>query len=172
MEIKVARSAGFCFGVKLAVDRTEELIEKLAGFVSDQDARILRRQVYTTNRIKASDLASRSEGIGFEECLDTDGGIIPNYTQDGKALTYKIDVTQSDIFTFNFRVSTENRNSSFKIYVDDKLVGQFRWVEGSGGWQNWVTKETAVDADLTKGEHTIKFVFATAVNINWFELVG
>ena len=37
--------------------KSEELIEKLAGFVSDQDARILRRQVYTTNRIKAENEA-------------------------------------------------------------------------------------------------------------------
>ena len=33
--------------------KSEALIEKLSGFVSDRDARILRRQVYTTNRIKA-----------------------------------------------------------------------------------------------------------------------
>ncbi len=31
MDVRVAKSAGFCFGVKLAVDRTEELIKKYGG---------------------------------------------------------------------------------------------------------------------------------------------
>lgn len=33
--------------------KSDALIEKLSRFVSDRDARVLRRQVYTTNRIKA-----------------------------------------------------------------------------------------------------------------------
>ena len=125
-----------------------------------------------TNRIKAAEVASRSDGIGFEECKDEDGGIIPNYTQDGREVTYSIVVDKTDTFKFNFRVASNNRNSNIKVYVDDKPVGQFRWVEGSGGWQNWETVETNLDTELTKGEHTIKFVFGTAVNVNWFELVG
>jgi beta-glucosidase-like glycosyl hydrolase len=126
----------------------------------------------STTRIKASELAARSEGIGFEECKDEDGGIVPNYTQDGKFISYKIVVDKDDTFTFRFRVASENRNSNVKVYVDDELVGQLRWAAGSGGWQNWETLDTKIDAKMTKGEHTVKFVFGTALNVNWFELEG
>ncbi|MBQ8398986.1 MAG: glycoside hydrolase family 3 C-terminal domain-containing protein [Clostridia bacterium] len=124
-----------------------------------------------TTRIKAAELATRSEGIGFEECLDEDGGIIPNYTQDGKSVTYQVDVQKADTYQFVFRVASENRNSMIRVLVDGEQVGVFRWLEGSGGWQTWVTEKPAVKARLTKGEHTIEFVFGTAMNVNWFELV-
>ncbi len=121
-------------------------------------------------KIKASELTSRSEGVGFESCLDTDGGIIPNYCQDGRYITYTLDVKKAGVYSFAFRVASENKNSSFKIYVDDKQVGTFQWEEGSGGWQTWETHETDIKAGFTPGEHTVKLVFATALNLNWFTL--
>ncbi len=124
----------------------------------------------TTTRIKASELSTRSEGVGFEECLDEDGGTIPNYTQDGRKIGFNVIVEKTATYDFTFRVSSNNRNSNFRIYVDGKAVGIFRWNEGSGGWQNWETVSGKVSEKLTKGEHVIEFEFGTAVNVNWFEV--
>ncbi|MBP3322195.1 MAG: glycoside hydrolase family 3 C-terminal domain-containing protein [Clostridia bacterium] len=126
----------------------------------------------TTTRIKASELSSRSEGVGFEECLDEDGGTIPNYTQDGKRIGFNVVVEKTDTYGFTFRLSSNNRNSNFRIYVDGEPAAQFRWTEGSGGWQNWETVEAKFTEKLTKGEHVIEFEFGTAVNINWFEVTA
>jgi len=121
-------------------------------------------------KIKASELATRSEGIGFEACQDTDGGIIPNYCQDGRAITYLLDVKKGGVYSFSFRVASDNKNASFKVYVDGKEVGTFKWKDGSGGWQTWETHESDIKAGFTEGEHTVKLVFATALNLNWFTL--
>ena len=123
-----------------------------------------------TTRIKAADLSTRSEGVGFEECLDEDGGLIPNYTQDGRKIGFNVVVEKTATYDFAFRVSSNNRNSNFRIYVDGKVVALFRWNEGSGGWQNWETVSDKISEKLTKGEHVIEFEFGTAVNVNWFEL--
>ena len=129
--------------------------------------------VHTVNgetKIKASELAEKSDGIGFESCSDTDGGIVPNYCQDGRHIIYNLDVKKEGTYGFTFRATADNTNASFKVYVDDTLIGTFLWAEGSGSWSNWHTLESDLEAKLTKGEHTIKLVFATAMNLNWFTL--
>ena len=124
----------------------------------------------TSVRIKAAEMSSRSEGIGFEECLDEDGGINPNYTQSGRSLVYKVDFKKSDTYKFVFRVASENKGSGFQIKIDGKIVGFFVWTEGSGSWQNWKTVDRGIKANITKGEHEIELVFNTALNLNWIEI--
>jgi hypothetical protein len=121
-------------------------------------------------KIKASELAKKSDAIGFESCTDTDGGIVPNYCQDGRYILYNLDVKKEATYGFTFRATADNTNASFKVYVDNTLIGTFKWAEGSGSWSNWKTLESDLTAKLTEGEHTIKLVFATAMNLNWFTL--
>ncbi len=149
----------------------------VAALNSGSFERMLNPIVYThtikangVTRIKAAEVSGKSDGIGFEECLDEDGGIVPNYTQSGKSLIYTVNVEKTAIYTFDLRVASENLNSNFNIKVDGKTVGMFRWPKGSGGWQTWETHEDAFKAYLTKGEHTIELVFGTALNLNWMEI--
>ena len=124
-----------------------------------------------TTRIKAAELATRTDGVNFEECLDEDGGINPNYLQNGAVVTYLLDVKKAGTYGMSFRVASENSGVTFKIYVDDVLIGAGRLKQKTGGWQIWTTVDFNKQFELTEGEHELKFVFATAININWFELI-
>ena len=156
--------------LKNSARRMLEIALKSGSLIRKLNPVVITHTVNGATKIKASELTSRSEGVGFESCLDTDGGIIPNYCQDGRHLIYTLDVKQAGVYSFAFRVASQNQNSSFKIYIDDKLVGTFKWEDGSGGWQIWETHQTDIKAGLAPGEHTIKLVFATALNLNWFTL--
>ncbi|MBE6544011.1 MAG: carbohydrate-binding protein [Ruminococcaceae bacterium] len=125
----------------------------------------------TTTRIKAAEMSFRSEGIGFEECLDEDGGICPNYTQSGRSLKYTVNFEKAGTYEFLFRVASQNQGSGFTLKVDGKTAGLFIWPQGSGGWQNWQTIDKNIKANISAGEHEIELVFNTALNINWIEIV-
>ncbi|MBQ2989180.1 MAG: bifunctional 4-hydroxy-3-methylbut-2-enyl diphosphate reductase/30S ribosomal protein S1 [Clostridia bacterium] len=66
MEIKVAKYAGFCFGVKRAVDATFSLTEQNTG------AKIYTVGSLIHNPIVTQSLAEKGVGILREECLDED----------------------------------------------------------------------------------------------------
>lgn len=121
-------------------------------------------------RIKASELADRSEGVGFDACTDVGGGTNPNYCQDGRFISYKLDVKTPGVYNMAFRVAANHMNGSFTVYLDGKKVDVFKWAEGSGGWQNWKTISSDIVLGLTEGEHTLKLVFGNAINLNWIAL--
>ena len=121
-------------------------------------------------RIKAIEYASKSDGIGTEACTDVDGGLIPNYCQDGRSLTYTLNVKTPGLYNMVVRVASVNSNSNFDLYIDDTLIGRFTWAKGSGSWSMWKTLSTGLKFDLSTGEHTMRLTFHTAMNLNWFEL--
>ena len=131
---------------------------------------IIVHEVNGTTRIKASELSTRSEGVNLEECTDEDGGVNPNYCQDGREITYNLDVKKAGTYALTVRAASNNTNSSFILYLDGKRVGRYLWKKGSGGWQAWETLETPLEVNLKSGEHVLRFVFGAALNINWFEL--
>lgn len=120
-------------------------------------------------RVKAAKLATRSPGVNFEECKDEDGGINPNYLQDGKNVTYNLNVLKAGSYGMSFRVASDNNNPTFRVFLDGKAVGTVRLNGTTGGWQNWTTVDVDWQIDLPEGEHVLKFLFSTAININWFE---
>lgn len=124
-----------------------------------------------TMRIKAIEYSEKSEGILLNECLDEVGGLIPSHTQDGRKLTYKINVTNPGKYQVNVRVASENKSAYLELLIYGERSGVFLWVKGSGEWQNWETQKLASIIELTEGEHTLEFKFGTAMNLNWFEFV-
>lgn len=124
----------------------------------------------TASRIKASDFASKSDGVGSETCNDTDGGTIPNYTQNGAWLSYDVRVEEAGTYTVYARVAADNRpNATVQISVDGKTVGTISNDSGSAGWQDW-KNTSAIQVDLPAGNHTLMLTFpGDAVNLNWIE---
>ena len=45
------------------------------------------------------------KGVGFDACTDVGGGTNPNYCQDGRFISYKLDVKTPGVYNMAFRVA-------------------------------------------------------------------
>ena len=133
---------------------------------------IIEHTIAGDTRIKAAEMASRSPGVGLEQCEDEDGGVNPNYLQDGHEITYALNVTAPGTYRADFRVTSMNNNAAFRVFLDGVEVGAVRLVRATGGWQNWTTVGMSKKIDLPEGKHELKLVFGTAVNLNWIEFTA
>ena len=130
---------------------------------------VIVHEIGGNTRVKAVEMTSRTPGVNFEECLDEDGGVNPNYLQNGAEITYTLNVTKPGSYKMSFRVASENNSAAIRVYLDGEQAGVAQLKRGSGGWQIWTTIDLKGSIDLPEGEHELKFVFGTAVNLNWFE---
>ncbi len=100
----------------------------------------------------------RTDGVGIEACSDNGGGYDVGWINPTEWLNYSVNVKDSALYNFNFRVASANSGGSFHVDVDGQNVTGSISVPSTGGWQTWTTV-SANNITLTKGLHTLKIVF-------------
>ncbi len=152
-------------------DAIRLLKEAIAKFESQQVTQITHELTSdATSKIKAIDYSDASPVVGSEACSDSDGGQNTTGTYKGTYLEYTVDVDQDNVYHLYGRISTNEDNCGYEVYVDDVLQGSMLQEQKTGGWQNWATSDP-VKVNLTAGVHTIKFVFTNnGINVNYFTL--
>ncbi len=117
-------------------------------------------------RIEAEEYYKQS-GIFSELTNDADGFMNIGYTSAGDWLKYKINVTESGIYTLTSRYAGTSAGS-FDIYIDDIKKGTV-YTTNTSGWQNWASVLTQLN--LAAGVHILKLQVVTqGFNLNWLDI--
>lgn len=125
----------------------------------------------TAPQIVAAGYNSVNGGIGVEPC--SEGGLNLKSIYNGSYAVYK-HVNLTSVKTFNARVASATGGGTLQVRIDSPtgpLLGSCTFY-GTGGWQSWVTKTSAITP--TTGYHDLYLVNVGGVgglyNIQWFQL--
>jgi len=122
-------------------------------------------------KIEAEDFAV-AEGIQLEDCSDFGQGQNIGYLDAGDYLEYVVDVTESGIYTVNYRVASQTTSGSILLSLLT-LSGEVIEIDQpdfpvTGGWQSWETVENEIE--LTAGQYRLRIDILNApFNMNWME---
>lgn len=116
-------------------------------------------------KIEAEDFVHQS-GIQTQDCSDTGGGLNVGWIDAYDWMEYPVRNNSDTVyFTAAFRLSSPNSNGSFRIYLDEDLIGQLN-VPNTGGWQNWETVPS--NLRIGRGDHILKIAARTGgFNLNF-----
>jgi len=119
-------------------------------------------------KVEAEDYMDQS-GIQTQNCSDTGGGLNVGWIDANDWMEYPIrNNTDKLYFSTTFRLSSQNSKGSFRVYLDENLIGQIN-VPNTGGWQNWETVLT--NLRIETGDHILKIAARTGgFNLNYFDL--
>jgi hypothetical protein len=133
-----------------------------------------------TQTITASTYAAASSGVMTQPTSDTGGGDNVGWLGNGSWLEYTNVNFGSGYPQIEARVAsavsgTDVGTISFEIGSLTAAPFATIQVNGTGGWQTWVTSAPAADSPAPTGTQTLYVSFATStganfVNVNWFEL--
>ena len=84
--------------------------------------------------------------------------------------TYKVNIARSGVFTFVFRIAS-NGNSTFRVTVNGVSYGTISGNTGDWDGYTYVTLSYP-DVPLDAGENTIRLDFQSAVNVDYFMIIG
>ena len=94
------------------------------------------------------------------------------YIENGYSTTYKVSIPsgRAGQYTMRFRIATEVQ-SNFTVKVNGNNVGRID--QGStGNWNTYVDKELSSKAQFNNGENTIVLEFGSAINLDYFLIIG
>lgn len=119
-------------------------------------------------KIEAEDYTEMN-GIQTQTTSDSGGGLNVGWIDTGDWMKYNIIVPNNGTYNMTFRVSSSPSEGG-RLVIDrspsSTYVGAVD-IESTGGWQNWVTKNTQVY--LPAGSYHIAFYAEQGgFNINWF----
>ena len=123
----------------------------------------------TANNI---DGAYRSTGVDLQANRDTESGFHVAWIENDEWLEYPIRVANAGIYEIQTRVASATGNGMFNI----ELVGHHQTdaisIENTGGWNNWVTKTTALGL-IEPDDFTLRVqVQAGGFNLNWLDIIA
>jgi Carbohydrate binding module (family 6)/Ricin-type beta-trefoil lectin domain/Putative Ig domain len=134
----------------------------------------------STLTITASDYAAASSGVMTQPTSDTGGGDNVGWIGNGSWLEYTNVNFGSGYPQIEARVAsavagTDIGTISFEIGSLTATPFATITVNGTGGWQTWVTSAPTANSPPPAGTQTLYVSFATStganfVNVNWFEL--
>ena len=118
-------------------------------------------------KIEAEDYMDQS-GIQIQDCSDIGGGLNVGWIDAADWMEYPVRNNSDKVyFTAAFRLSSPNSTGSFRIYLDENLIGQVT-VPNTGGFQNWETVLT--NLRIETGDHMLKIAARTGgFNLNYFD---
>ncbi|MDR2582491.1 MAG: T9SS type A sorting domain-containing protein [Fibromonadaceae bacterium] len=94
------------------------------------------------------------------------------YIENGYSTTYKVSIPsgRAGQYTMRFRIATEVQ-SNFTVKVNNNNVGRID--QGStGNWNTYIDKDLTNKAQFNNGENTIVLEFGSAVNVDYFLIIG
>lgn len=129
---------------------------------------VSNRNPYVRNE---AELMSDHRGVDTED--SSEGGQNVGFIENGDWIMFSSLDFGSGAATFEARVASANSGGTIELRLDSPngpLVGSLD-VEGTGGWQDWVTRTTSVSD--AAGVHDLYLVFTGGsgylMNINWWQ---
>jgi len=122
-----------------------------------------------TTKVEAECYASKS---GANMVTSTANGITNiGYIENGYSTTYKVSVPsgRAGQYTLQFRIASEAQ-SNFTVEVNGANTGRISG--NTGNWDTYTTVSLASKAQFNTGENTIVLKFESAVNVDYFLIVG
>jgi uncharacterized repeat protein (TIGR02543 family) len=117
-----------------------------------------------TIKVEAENFSSKSG-----DNIKVEGGAI-GWIENGNSTTYKVNVGKAGSATMQFMIATEVQ-SSFSVEVNGTNVGKIS--QGStGNWSTFKIVQLSNAVNLRAGENTIVLKFESAVNVDYFLLIG
>ncbi|MDA3823496.1 MAG: glycosyl hydrolase [Bacteroidales bacterium] len=91
--------------------------------------------------------------------MNTQEGAIVGWIAAGEWLEYSINVQTAGNYTLSLRYASGNSSGDGPFYfeIDGEKVSTDISLSSSGGWSTW-TDKTAINLELTKGEHILRLV--------------
>jgi hypothetical protein len=118
-----------------------------------------------------------SKGVRTEVCKDVSGKMNVDSIHNGDYIKVKgADFKNSGSKLFEARVASGANGGSIELYIDS-LKGTKIGVctfQGTGGWQNWVTKSCEISNVAGKHDLFLKFTGGNGLlfNFNWWKFSG
>lgn len=107
-------------------------------------------------------------GIQTENTSDAGGGQNVGYIEPGDWMDYSLNVKTAGTYKVGFRLAAPADGASLQLRKSDGSVLTTLTIPKTGGYQNWVTKETSVT--LSAGNQTLRiYALTNGWNINWME---
>ena len=120
-------------------------------------------------RLEAENYAAQS-GIQTEATSDTGGGLNIGYINSGDYVEYQINVPAAGTYKMQLRVASGTAGGAINVVAKNAQVGSVA-VNGTGGWQNWVT--ASINVNLAAGAQTLRLNFTGGsgylFNLNWMD---
>ena len=128
----------------------------IPGTIEAEDYDLGGSLAYLDNTPGNEGATYRSDDVDIEACTDIGEGYNVGWTQDGEWLEYTVDVNQSGLYDFEFRVASEVATGSFKVLLDNnEIIGNTN-SPSTGGWQTWTGLEIN-SITLPEGEAVLRF---------------
>jgi len=123
-----------------------------------------------TTKIEAECYLSK---VGANMVTESANGITSiGYIENGYSTTYKVNIPsgRAGQYTMRFRIATEVQ-SNFTVKVNGTNVGRIDQ-GNTGNWNTYIDKELTAKAQFNNGENTIVLEFGSAVNVDYFLIIG
>jgi hypothetical protein len=124
-----------------------------------------------TTKIEAEDFTSR---VGSFQVTENENGMTNiGWIENGHSATYEVDMDRGGAYSMQFRVANGmiGDTSRFRISVNGTNAGVIR-VGNTGDWDTYEIVTLGNDVQIVQGRNTITLNFETAVNVDYFLLLG
>lgn len=123
--------------------------------------------------IEAESFTTKSEQLIVEQTSDAGGGQNLAYTTEGAWVEYNVAVRKAGDYTASLRVACDaGFGGTLTLKIDGEIKATWK-VEGTGGWQSWITTDTCEKFSLPKGDAVCRIEWsgtaASLVNLNWIQ---
>ena len=111
----------------------------------------------------------KDTGVDLYKTAD---GVALGYTQTGEWLEYTVDVKAESEYNIEASVAAGNSTSAFKLYMDDKAIGDEVSVPqtADNSWDTYKTITVKEGIKLSAGKHVLKLeITANYVNLDWIQ---
>lgn len=110
--------------------------------------------------------AYRTDGVDIE--ATTGGGFNVGYTSDGEWLEYSVNITNTGLYTLNFRTASTS-GGAIRMEVDGADVTGAIALPNTTAWQTWANT-TKTNVSLSSGQHIIRlYVVTGGFNLNYVD---
>jgi uncharacterized repeat protein (TIGR02543 family) len=125
-----------------------------------------------TTKVEAEDFVRRS-GDNIQIGDIPGGGQCIGWIQNGNSTTYEVNIARAGAHTMQFRVSNGQTAaaSRFGVSVNGTNAGTMT-VATTGDWDTYQIVTFGPDVQLVQGMNTIVLNFETAINVDYFLLLG
>ncbi|MBN2486717.1 MAG: carbohydrate-binding protein [Bacteroidales bacterium] len=115
----------------------------------------------------------RNDGVDIEACNDTEtNGYNVGWTSAGEWLLFTVNADSLAAYTLEIRYASGGSGGTVRIEVDGIPVSPGIVLAGTGGWQNWQTKQVN-GIIFPEGSHKLKIHFVNGgINLNYLKFTN
>ncbi|GFP77684.1 glycoside hydrolase family 3 N-terminal domain-containing protein [Clostridium fungisolvens] len=152
------------FTVKNTINFTSKGLQKIRFNIDAGEFNI--KNIKVEKAVSIYNLPGRIEGKNY---INSKGVVIQDdklgFVDKDDFMEYKVNVAEDGEYTLNLNIASANSAPTFDLYSDSDLVKTVN-LQGTDDWSKWQVQSTRIN--LTKGEHTLKFLVKSGFNLDWF----